>query len=959
MPPPATPWTVVHREANQNLWQRTTFETSASGDIVTNRQQYIELATGLNHLNGGNYVPSDEKIVILPDGGAAATNGQHQAYFPADIYNGFIELVTPDGRRLKERPLGISYFDGTNSVPIAELTNSVGQILASGNQIIWTNCFAGADCDLLATYRNGGFECDLVFRKNPPEPERFGMEPKSARIELLTEFFNPPNPVKIEGALNRRDGLRDTMLQFGKMSMVRGKAFSFGLGDQTRSPSNSVPVYKTWTQLPDTQNPSVLRTFLIEEVPYPRVSAQLKALTASLRSPASLDTRGLLCRISKSRLLPSSGHFEKSTATIELARSDLAGRPGVIWDYYIINSDQNNYTFQGDLTYYISADVNMSGTTIFEGGAVLKYATGASLNFYDPAVISDTATEYLPTIFTAKDDNTVGDTISGSTGSPSGYYYADPAISFHGSSSTASALALHDFQIAYANQAVYADGISLTASFVDGKIVNCYSGLYVPGQAGVSLLDLLFADFRTALTLGIANANAVNVTFANSSGQFFSQLLATDSNGNQSAVLNLVNCILANVTSYSGPIAHLVSGDHNGFYNSGAASTYWYNGTTFGSDSVQPNFSPFFVTAGGGHYYLASGCGFENGGSSDIDPTLLGILQHRTTQPPDATSYVNTTISYYTALYPRGLGDTGQPDLGYHYPILDYLMGNNDLAASLYLQDGVAIGLTGSITPQDGGNVFSGFTSEDPPPVELNRVVNFRNVQEDGTSPTAFLMLNTGTDSSRQFQFHFTDICLGLGNRFSVSLIGPVFFNAPFQNISFENCRLSEFYLRGNLIPGGSESVSLKNNLFDGGVVQFLYYYSNNSGNYPVTQNYYNNLFKNCPVLFTYQAGSGGSSVWNVKDNLFYGSNQGLSTDSYGNTLLSRSKQRIHQRHREQPRGCQQPCQFDSRFPNRSARHLLLSRFRQWRPSRSAGFRQPQRSDRRIGRFYNTGRPNH
>ena len=38
-----------------------------------------------------------------------------------------------------------------------------------------------------------------------------------------------------------------------------------------------------------------------------------------------------------------------------------------------------------------------------------------------------TSLPYHPVVFTAKDDNTVGETISGSTGNPSGYY-ADPVL---------------------------------------------------------------------------------------------------------------------------------------------------------------------------------------------------------------------------------------------------------------------------------------------------------------------------------------------------------------------------------------------------------------------------------------------------------------------------------------------------------------------------------------------------
>lgn len=88
---------------------------------------------------------------MLSDGSAAATNGQHQAYFPGDIYTGEIVLVTPDGKHLRSRPLGLAYDDGTNSVLIAELTNSVGEILPSGNQVVYPDALTHLGADIRYT----------------------------------------------------------------------------------------------------------------------------------------------------------------------------------------------------------------------------------------------------------------------------------------------------------------------------------------------------------------------------------------------------------------------------------------------------------------------------------------------------------------------------------------------------------------------------------------------------------------------------------------------------------------------------------------------------------------------------------------------------------------------------------------------------------------------------------------
>ncbi len=125
--PSPTDFRVVDRGANHKVWQRETYEKSPAGNVITHVHKYTELATGMHYQDAnGQWAESSETIEIQPDGSAAALKGQQQAYYPPDIYNGAIEMVTADGKQLYARPLGIFYFDGTNTVMIAELTNSVG-----------------------------------------------------------------------------------------------------------------------------------------------------------------------------------------------------------------------------------------------------------------------------------------------------------------------------------------------------------------------------------------------------------------------------------------------------------------------------------------------------------------------------------------------------------------------------------------------------------------------------------------------------------------------------------------------------------------------------------------------------------------------------------------------------------------------------------------------------------------
>lgn len=141
-----TAYEIVRQDLNSRVWQQEVYEIGSNGDVLTNLNQYIELASGLNHWVGGQLAPSVEEVDILLDGTAAATNGQHKAYFPTDIFEGEIELVTPDNKHLKSQPAALAYDDGSNTVLIAVLTNSIGQII-NDNGVTYSNAFSGLNAD--------------------------------------------------------------------------------------------------------------------------------------------------------------------------------------------------------------------------------------------------------------------------------------------------------------------------------------------------------------------------------------------------------------------------------------------------------------------------------------------------------------------------------------------------------------------------------------------------------------------------------------------------------------------------------------------------------------------------------------------------------------------------------------------------------------------------------------------
>ncbi len=430
--PDPTPYSITQRDGNSRVWQRETYDKAPNGNIVTNVHKYTELATGLNHLVDGQWVASTEEIDLSPDGNsAAATNGQHQAYFPGDIAQGVIELDTPDGLKLQSRPIALSYDDGSNTVMIAVLTNSAGELLGT-NQVIYPNAFEGATASLRYTYTLAGLEQDVLIQEQLPPPESFGLDSTNTRLQMLTEFFGTNNPVQTPSPIKPQDGLSDTFLTFGQMKMMRGRAFS--IGDSAPSPrrNRSLPIYKSWVKMQG-------RTFLVEEVPYWRISAQLQTLPAPANSPAATSylpsANSCLYKVSAIRLLPpaqlsksetspsrqstAKAGNQKSGIFRRLAKADPTLKRGVVLDYVVINSNLGSYTFLEDTTYYVSGEYSASGTLTFQGGTVIKLDGNGEIDMAYTGGITCNTGPYRPAVFTSINDNSVGETITNSTGTPS------------------------------------------------------------------------------------------------------------------------------------------------------------------------------------------------------------------------------------------------------------------------------------------------------------------------------------------------------------------------------------------------------------------------------------------------------------------------------------------------------------------------------------------------------------
>jgi hypothetical protein len=302
-PPDATngDYQIVSRSLHSRVFERVVARTNSFGTILRTNS-FTEIGPLYHQGQNGEWVENRDDIQ-LTDTGAAGLEGACKAWFPADIADPAARVVieTPEGHVLSSRVFGISFLDKTTgeSVLVGETRSSVG-VLHPPNQIVYPNCFSNITASLRYTYTRAGVEQDVIIESQfPSTPQECGLS--NAVVEVLTEFFSPPMPVR-NPRLN--DGmLTDDILDFGEMKVIRGKAFLVGAG----AAQSSYSVSKQWTQFSG-------RDFLIEFLNWSSIEPNLQTLPAAptAAKPSKSSLRHI---VSNKPLLPNVAQASPPNAT--------------------------------------------------------------------------------------------------------------------------------------------------------------------------------------------------------------------------------------------------------------------------------------------------------------------------------------------------------------------------------------------------------------------------------------------------------------------------------------------------------------------------------------------------------------------------------------------------------------------------------------------------------------------
>jgi hypothetical protein len=387
------------------------------------------------------------------------------------------------------------------------------------------------------------------------------------------------------------------------------------------------------------------RTFLVEELPVQTIKSQLEQLPVPASAGATASSaNSLRHKVSAVRLLPPTRLVQNSTNAVQWVKADLNQTPGVVLDYVTIDSGSNTFTFQAGETYLVTGPVAMGdgsqngSSVIFQGGAVIKFTADASGGIYfDPADAASPTDPGHPVILTSKDDNTVGATIEGSTGTP----ITLTNVTFLPNVGSICALRCFDFR--YAGIALYA----FDPIFVyNCRFFNCYQAIQT-SWGEVDLYNCLFSKCNTAIAYnfdpGEQNPRefivAENVTA--DEGTYF----LTGDAGSLPLGYDWFN----NFTYYF--YNCLFTRYEHGY----AENTGW---DPFAEAVYQLSSASCYQTAGNAHFYLAANSPYRDIGATNYDscpyigPGNYNFLKTMTTCAPQN----------------GGWPDTNQIDIGYHYP---------------------------------------------------------------------------------------------------------------------------------------------------------------------------------------------------------------------------------------------------------------------------------------------------
>ena len=649
----------------------------SEGRETTQSSTYSELGDGLNYWDNEarEWKPTNPEFKMFPQG-AVARELATQVIIAPDIRAeaGAVDMLTWDGKRFRSNPAFLAFRDmATGRGAVIAKVKSSQATLFEKNVIVFDDALDSFRAVFRYTVGPNSAEQDLILLENSEllDPQSFGLNRESSRLELWTEFleFGAEDRIIDED----RDGTKDITIDFGSAIMGAGKAFSLGDDD------TEIPVTKDWGKVEGTQ-------FLVESVSYKHLEPLLDRLPQQAKHGGPDERLKRMARVvdsPKDLVVAHRAHkasLDPKSLAAEFSKKPVKLENGLVIDYTLISVHKTNFVFASSETYLILTNVSFYAETRFEGGSCIKFVptNSARITLNSNAVFTSSA--FRPVVFTARDDHACGERIG--TADLNGHYaYAGLYVNTAGATAGITA---NNLIFKHALTGIYLVGRQ-DHVFSHIQMVNCGSGIK-GSSTTYHLRNALMDNVRTNFTGGSSTGRVEHLTSDNADYVNYS---------GSNLHLSLTNSLLANI----GTLGTLANTQNV---------------------AVLPTSAGLFKSVVAGKYYLAS-TAYRDVGTPNV--SIGSELKQMTTQAPLlwASHFMSETI-----LAPTVQRDTNGFDYGWHYFPLDYCLSNQNLSATLILTNGVSIGVYGDsgIMLQSGAKLIS-----EGRPETLNRLVKFNTVQ--------------------------------------------------------------------------------------------------------------------------------------------------------------------------------------------------------------------------------------
>ncbi len=518
--------------------------------------------------------------------------------------------------------------------------------------------------------------------------------------------------------------------------------------------------------------------------------------------------------------------------------------PGFAIDYVLV-ANSTNFTFRSTNTYYVSGAFLLGGTVTFEPATVIKYA---STNFSEIRV-DYTATNivwlgepYRPIYCTARDDNSVGATLPGSTGNPTNTY-AEVALYFDRTYNNG--VSIRDLRVSYAHLALklmYGQSKHLIRH---AQFVRCNNGVSGYSQA-IEMQNILMDRVKT---------NFYDLPYAPVNVYF-----GTYDTGNQIAF----NAMSGGVTNY----AVICTGITN-----------TSNVTFFGPQPVASNSGAFESSAAGNHYLQINSpfLQFTNTWYGIAPTNLTGdaAASFLTYRPPAVLSGAlsgQVTFSAGGTTNPPSASPSYQTP-GYRYWRLDLVVSNVTINGGGTLNiNGQCrrVGLVGTAVLNAGGGSLN-ITGTPTDHIRLLRVAAVNEDPTFGTLSGSSFKLFSGNQVNAALRFADVEFIPSetYTRRQLIDSSTPVDGLVTFKDCLLRAVNLEPYY------SGYSSGFTLvlNNNILEWSRVSVGQ--APSGGSPPFHFQFYNNLFRQNSFSGGYRGSAYGN--WNVRDNFFETSSMSYS----------------------------------------------------------------------------------